>query len=345
MSRKENLSRRNFLKMVALATTGAALGGCGDKEQNETPQGEVETPPSLDDSEVEEVLRQLQTSNERIEAEIAELRESLDKKKEAAEEIMEEEGEGDTEIVNEEEESGPQQESEEETDQEKKIFEEGLIKITGAPDESFPVRWGNGVVQSENTTEIEDSWAWIIADPGVYGFDHHAPEHDNPSAVWHGGANVDNLMENETGTYLVPEGGYIKMTLPQAIIEGGDMNFEIEDRADTAVIFLARGLYKEENQDRHLPLKINTEHPGRVKVMRYPVPAEAGGFFSEEHLMEDIISSHEIDNRGEGGAQVTYVVLTDYNHGTVGLYRHERDAKVELIYTNAVKPDQEEINE
>jgi hypothetical protein len=331
--------------MAALGAAGA-LSGCGKQEQQETPQRTVEETPSSEAPKIEEALQELQTSNKELEEDIIELKERLDEIRASEEnENKVEEDEGNAEIVNEEEESGPQQESGEETDQEKKIFEEGLIKITGAPDESFPVRWGNGVVQSENTTEIEDSWAWMIADPGVYGFDHYAPEHDNPSAVWHGGANVDNLMENETGTYLVPEGGYIKITLPQAIIEGGDMKFEIEDRADTAVIFLARGLYKEENQDRHLPLEINTEHPGRVKVMRYPVPAEAGGFFSEEHLMEDITSSHEIDNRGEGGAQVTYVVLTDYNHGTVGIYRHKRDAEVELIYTNAVKPNQEEINE
>lgn len=228
-------------------------------------------------------------------------------------------------------------------------FEDGLITISGFPQESHPVRWGDGVVQDNSCGEGAEESCWILADPGVISFDFQTVENEsNLSAVLSGGANVDNLMENVTGTYLCPEGGYIKVTYPQAsiVMQQLELIVEVEAAAETNYTFLARCLYAEENgnsTDRNIVMDFFTDHPGRVKIMRYPVNPAWSGFFSFVHLEEDLVNGHgqlraNADNCGNSGCSNSYVILLDLNHKTISIFFHSIINGWELIYSNANQP-------
>lgn len=224
-------------------------------------------------------------------------------------------------------------------------YADGSVTVSGFPAQSYPVRWGNGEVQ-QNTNPV-DSAAWIIAEPGVLSADDIADCGTNLSCVWSGGASVDNVLENSTGTILCPEGGYVKVTLPQAIISAGDFTITLNDVSGTSYTVVARCPYAEGEGDNSLPVEFQTEHPGRVKVMRYPVPFEHGGFFSFEHLEEDLANSagtsaeHDLDgadNCGNNGCERNLLVLADYNHGTLGIYDYQGPSNWLQLFSNAVKP-------
>ncbi len=227
-------------------------------------------------------------------------------------------------------------------------FADGLIIISGFPQESYPVRWGGGIVQDNVLGSGAEKAGWLLADPGVISYDFPTEENQsNLSAVWTGGANVDNLMENKTGTYICPEGGYMKVTYPQAaiVMEQLGLIVEVEAAAETNYTFLVRCLYAEKgaSTDRNTVMDFFTEHPGRVKVMRYPVDPNWSGFFSFAHLEEDLANGHgqlraNADNCGNSGCDDSYVILVDANHKTITIYYHTIIKGWQLIYTNAIQP-------
>lgn len=214
------------------------------------------------------------------------------------------------------------------------------VSIWGVPKDTTPVRWA-GTVQPKNTCTL-NSANWMLADPGVIGADSEREAAANPSAVWHGGAQVDNLMENYTATYTLPEEGYMKVTFPQANIvvsnaQGDSFRLEFEARENTNYTLLMRGNYDMPG-DGNAPVAFVTSHPGRVKVMRYPIPVGHGGFFSQVHLEEDIMSGHSYDNCGIQGCELSIVVLLDINDGSYGIYRHTTEFGWVLLHTNVNAP-------
>jgi len=214
------------------------------------------------------------------------------------------------------------------------------VSIWGVPSKAHPVRWA-GTVQPDNACTLNKA-NWILADPGVLGADNEEEAAANPSAVWHGGAQVDNLMENKTASYLLPEAGYMKVTFPQAVItlknaDGEPYRLVFEAAENTNYTLLMRGNYDMPG-DGHTRVSFVTEHPGSVKVMRYPVPAKYSGFFSQIHLDEDIAAGHSFDNCGIGGCPLSIVVLLDINDGSYGIYRHTTTYGWVLLSTNVVAP-------
>lgn len=216
------------------------------------------------------------------------------------------------------------------------------VAIYGVPETAHPVRWA-GVVQTDQECTIPMS-CWILGSQGVLSADNQAEAVANLSAVWTGGANVDNLMENRTGTYILPEAGYVKVTFPQMTVTGVNpetgqvITLTFEAVADRNYTFLVRGMYDGAG-DRNIVLDFTTEHPGRVKVMRYPVLAEHSGFYSEAHLLEDLMAGHSHDNCGATGCTDSIVVLLDYNDGSFAVYRHTVAGGMVLLATNVVQPN------
>lgn len=225
---------------------------------------------------------------------------------------------------------------------------EDYVTVTGIPEASYPVRWGNGVVQDNNSPLR--SAAWILADPGVIGSDDCGT---NQSCVEYQEARVTYLQTTEVATYTCPAGGYFKATF------GGDTLVEVEDNVsfwfeandDTNNTLLLRCSYDEAGDNNDV-ITITTGQPGRVHVTRYPVDAEFGGFFSYVHLLEDLVAGHgELDGRssdncGSSGCNNSFLTLGDLNHGTVGVYTHHMPRQgqsavsgFEMLYSNAHRPE------
>jgi hypothetical protein len=153
-------------------------------------------------------------------------------------------------------------------------------------------------------------------------------------------------MENSTGTYLCPEGGYVKVTYPQGTFHAGDYSVSVDAAADTAYTAVIRCPYAEPEGDQSLPIQFSTEHPGRMKVMRYPVPYQYGGFFSYDHLVEDLDNAigssaqHDLDsadNCGSQGCDRVVVILVDVNHGSLGVYQYTNGQWAE-VHQNVIRP-------
>lgn len=215
------------------------------------------------------------------------------------------------------------------------------VTIYGVPSEAHPVRWA-GVVQTDQVCTIEMG-CWMFGSKGVLSADNQEEAAQNPSAVWTGGANVDNLMENTTGTYILPEAGYVKVTLPQMTVTGTNpetgktFTLTFDAVADRNYTLVARGMYDGEG-DRNIVLDFTTEHPGRVKVMRYPVLAQHSGFYSTDHIIEDLMAGHAHDNCGATGCTDSILVAIDWNDGSVSVYRHTVANGLVLLFTNVVQP-------
>lgn len=348
----ESASRRNFLKILGLLPAALALPGCAGLAGN----GEIPpTSEALDANAVRDAYAEgyraallTQTAMPAVEVQ------PTAATTETPPPSIDEPGsvQGNREIEGEEDdrlELG-QAEPESETNLEYRQITE-TISVAGFPHESFPVRWGNGVFQSNESPN--DATAWILGDPGVISFDYpNGHDENNPSAVWTGGANVDNLVVTQNATFTVPEGGYSKITLPQAelLLQQLGIGLRLDAAPETAYTVVIRGLYPDTQtpEDRNAVMDINTEHPGRVKVMRYPVPADANGFFSYVHLMEDLdTTATGLDNCGDHGCPNRYVILVDLNRdnnqgATLAVLRHTEEKELEVIYSNAHKPGETE---
>lgn len=222
------------------------------------------------------------------------------------------------------------------------------ITVSGFPEVSVPVRWGNGVFQSN--TNPTDSIAWMVAEPGVLSADDIEHCEGNVSCVWSGGASVDNLMENTTGSYSCPEGGYVKVTYPQGTITIGELSVSVDGVADTGYTTLIRCPYAENtagDDSIRIDFTIDHDYAGNMKVMRYPVPLGAGGFFSIFHLEEDLNNALGIsdrydrdaaDNCGEDGCANAKVILVDVNHSSLGVYDYSGPSQWQKLYQNVVRP-------
>ena len=193
----------------------------------------------------------------------------------------------------------------------------------------------------------------MYADSGVIGYDADqlndkelAEFQANKSAVPHAGNSF--LLENETATKICPEGGYVKMTYPQAVAVMEQLELSIETKAadDTNYTFVARCLYAEEagnSTDRNTVMEFFTEHPGRLHLIRYPVNPACSGFYSAIHLSEDLANGHgnlraNADNCGNSGCKYSYVIAIDFNHKTITIELDTVENGRELVYSNAVQP-------
>lgn len=238
-------------------------------------------------------------------------------------------------------------ETEEEEDLSNILTVDGFITVTGIPADSHPVRWANNVVQT-NSSPLRSA-AWILADPGVIGSDDCG---SNQSCSNYGEARVTYSQTTEVASYLCPAGGYIKMTMPQAVVSfENNMTFEFEANDDTNHTLLVRCLYDEAG-DNNTRFTVTTSHPGSVNLIRYPVDGDYGGFFSYTHLLEDLVAGHgELDGRssdncGSSGCTNSLLTLADLNHGTVGIYAHTMPragrsdvSGFELLFSNANRPE------
>lgn len=218
------------------------------------------------------------------------------------------------------------------------------ITLGNFPVNAYPVRWGETIQPDQKCDGPMVNW--ILCDPGVISFDYpNGKDELNPSAVWTGGAQVDNLMENTIGDYSCPESGYIKVTAPEVNmtwkhpVTGEVMLLSLKAQPGTSYTVVIQCAYDGEG-DRAVKIDFTTSEAGagNVKVMRYAVEAEHSGFFGYLHTLEDLATSRGgPDNCGNDGCPRNILIAIGMNEASFGVWTYN-GVGLDLVKTNVVAP-------
>lgn len=201
---------------------------------------------------------------------------------------------------------------------------------------------GEVVTIKKNTTggcTMPTVVCYMLDDSGVLGADKLADADANPSAIWTGSAN-HMMAQSPTVGVLIPEGSYLTAYADSFTIDGGGYHLEIPSCGPyCAQGFLARGWFGETHIDKHVPITIsNYGATGAMKFTRYPVPIEAGQFFSQDYLNAQAQNALKHDNCGDGEKDCDnfYQWIMDYNDGSLTLMSTTDGTNWTVLYTNIV---------
>lgn len=178
---------------------------------------------------------------------------------------------------------------------------------------------------------------YVLDEAGVLGADNYDEAMANQSAIWTGGAN-HQIAQAATVGALVPEGSYLTAYASSFKIEGGGYTLVFPKCGENCAWgFLARGWFAETHVDRHVPIMISEYGAvGGMIYTRYPVPVEAGQFFSEDYYVAQAENALVFDNCGIGSEDCdTFMgAIFDYNDGSLTILRLEKGGEWEVIWTN-----------
>ncbi len=195
------------------------------------------------------------------------------------------------------------------------------------------------IKQNPSGCNMPDEVCYIVDEEGVLGADSYDEAQANDSAVWTGGAN-HQTADQETVGVLIPEGSYVTAYASGMRIVGGGYDLLLPECGEhCAWGFLARGWFAETHADRHVPVQItNLGAIGGMKYTRYPVPVEAGQFFSEDYLTDQASNALQFDNCGAGpdDCDIFLQAVFDYNDGSLSILSFTEEGW-ELLWTNVVQ--------
>lgn len=142
------------------------------------------------------------------------------------------------------------------------------------------------------------------------------------------------VFENETAAFNVPEGGFMLATAAQMTVELGDMGVELQGREGHNWMFIVRGLFADGKQDsdRNTTARFSEYVPGHIQAMRYP----QGAFISEGQFRQIAELSHlGGTNCGAEGCSKLSVALLDLNTQAFSVVHQEQvGADWESVFTN-----------
>ncbi|MBP7740707.1 hypothetical protein KA089_00820 [Candidatus Woesebacteria bacterium] len=214
---------------------------------------------------------------------------------------------------------------------------DGMVSFTGFPEAAETVRWGYDLGRDINDCGVA-SLAWLICNPGVLSFDHaNGSDELNPSAVWSGGANVDNTMSTLVEQFLMPGNGYMKTNWPGGWIRFDGYEIYMEPTDNVSFMFVGRGTYPEEGGGQTpVEYEVTEEYRGSAKIMRYPIEdPTASGFYSWTHFNDDVLHQLSGDNCDYDGCGTVIIVATDKNRGNITVVKYTAAGGYELVYSNS----------
>jgi hypothetical protein len=208
--------------------------------------------------------------------------------------------------------------------------------------------WGSANVPASvvtikaNTTggcTMPDVVCYMLDDEGVLGADELAEAEANPSAIWTGSAWHQMAQGPEVGL-LVPEGSYATWYSISSTVDGGGYHLEFTPVGEQQCSgVLVRGWFAKTHADRHVPIVVsNYGATGAMIYTRYPVPVEAGQFFSQGYLTDQAKSALDFDNTGIGDedCDTFWQFVFDYNDGSLSVLKYTTEAGWQLDWTNVV---------
>lgn len=207
--------------------------------------------------------------------------------------------------------------------------------IAGVPDSVVPTKWANG--EADDTSSVIPQGGWIFNAAGVLSAARYEDAEANDSAVWSGAGDVQSLLENETGTVILPESGYLMAVGAGMTVTCGDFTISLEPEEDHAWFLVLRGRH-DGRGDRNVRCEFSDYTPGAVLVTAYAIPVHASAFFSEGYLADNMENARVRKNCGATGCEFTSVLALDVNDGAFGVWSHGEDG-FELEITNAAMPE------
>lgn len=208
--------------------------------------------------------------------------------------------------------------------------------ITGdVPSEVVPTKWENGEADDESSIVPEGGWMFNAA--GVLSAARYEDAEANPSAVWSGAGDVQELLENDTAELILPESGYMMVTGAGFDVTCGGYSVSLEPQEDHAWFLVLRGRH-DGRGDRNVVCEFSNYTAGAVLVTMYAIPVDASAFFSEGYLRDNMENAHVRKNCGATGCSYTSVLALDVNDGAYGAWTYG-DEEFELEVTNAVMPE------
>lgn len=220
-------------------------------------------------------------------------------------------------------------------------------------DKAFVVtKWFTANIPNEVTTiKVNLTGGWNVPEPastmlddeGVLGCDNLADADENASCTWTGGADHQTAQGPVVGL-LVPEGSYATAYAASFFVEGGGYTINIPAcGTNCAQGLLVRGWHLETHADKNLPITISKYGAiGAMKFTRYPVPAGAGQFFSQDYLTDQAVNALSFDNCGIGmqddvaDCDVFIQHVFDYNDGSYTIMSYTTKDGWKLLWTNIV---------
>ncbi len=207
--------------------------------------------------------------------------------------------------------------------------------ITGdVPEEVVPNKWELG--ESDDESSIVPEGGWLFNASGVLSAARYEDAEDNESAVWSAGGDVQELLENDTATVILPESGYLMAVGAGFDVTCGDYSVSLEPQEEHAWFMVLRGR-TDGRGDRNLQCTFSNYTDGAVLVTMYAVPVHASAFFSEGYLEDNMTNARVRKNCGAGGCDDTSVIGLDVNDGAFGVWTHDNRG-FDLEVTNAVMP-------
>lgn len=213
----------------------------------------------------------------------------------------------------------------------------------------LPIRefeWGRGnipesvVTIKTNTTggcTMPEVVCYMLDDEGVLGADDYAEAMANPSAIWTGSA-WHQMAQGPLVGFEVPEGSYATWYSISSTVDGGGYHLEFDPKGPGQCMgVLVRGWFAETHVDRHIPITItNYGALGAMIYTRYPVPVEAGQFFSQDYLTDQAKNALDFDNSGIGDedCEKFWQYVLDFNDGSLTELTYTVEAGWELVSTN-----------
>lgn len=212
---------------------------------------------------------------------------------------------------------------------------EGWSIEGNVPEEVVPTKWENGEADDESSIVPEGGWMFNAA--GVLSAASYEDAEANPSAVWSGAGDVQELLENETAELILPETGYLMAVGAGFDVTCGGYSISLEPEEDHAWFLVLRGRH-DGRGDRNVVCEFSNYTAGAVLVTMYAVPVEASAFFSEGYLADNMDNAGVRKNCGASGCNNRSVLALDVNDGTFGVWSRDDDSFA-LEVTNAVMPE------
>lgn len=202
------------------------------------------------------------------------------------------------------------------------------------PEEVVPNKWE--LEESDDESSILPEGGWMFNAAGVLSAARYEDAEANPSAVWSGAGDVQELLENDTAELILPESGYLMAVGAGFDVTCGDFSISLEPQEDHAWFMVLRGR-ADGRGDRNVVCEFSNYTAGAVLVTMYAVPVEASAFFSEGYLEDNMQNAHVRKNCGATGCDDKSVLSLDVNDGTYGVWTYD-SGDFDLEETNAVMP-------
>lgn len=188
-----------------------------------------------------------------------------------------------------------------------------------------------GIWNREQTNTFIPDTGYILGSPGVIGTHSLREANSNDSAVLI--TSNQEILDNTTATQPLFEGGYMMVSASTVNMEFAGYGLDLPAIDFHEYIVVLRGNYNADNADMNIPVHFSDYDDGFIMVTTYAVPNGAGGFMSDEYVMQNVLNSFDT-NCGLGDCGFVTLIVVDVNSGAYTMTDYVEDGEWVLESTN-----------